>query len=533
MSAGHTHNFLSGHNLSNNQSIGLRPSFLWEPSDKLKISAFVDYEHENDYSSGYHAFGQGSVIAGDNAISSSPWASFENTDGSNRRTSVAAQFRADLEESYGTLTSISSYRRLDATYIDDGDSGPLLENNDSQNLSKEFEYSEELRLTSPSGQKLEYVAGLYYSYENLFKAITLGFNGTILSQYLSVLTHGLLDDQTVEQDDHTQSIAPYGEAKYHFTDQLALTVGARYTVEQKNGFTQHLGATTPFYGAAYFLPWSHSWSAFTPRVIGEYTPTHSLLFYGSVSTGFQGGGFSYTPATIAAAAIPLKPETTTSYEVGAKVHLFDNRLTINADGYWADTKNLQVRSLQGATYTLTNAALETVRGIEVESSFIPFHNAQIGLNYAYTDAFYASFPGCTSGGANCTGNYVPGNAPNDVKLLLDYRWDLGESGTIAAHLDDEWASKVQVNVLNSADQFGGLHSAKNGILNGSLTYAPINGQWKLELWGKNLTNQWVEQGGNYYFYFLTVAEFTAGDRFAERGTVSPPRQFGATLSYKF
>ena len=363
---GYMHNYITGHNLSDQKSFSLRPSVLWEPNDHLKVAAFVSYGHENEYAAGYHAYGQGSLVAADAAISTSPWASFQDVDGSEKRDSFAAQVRGDLEESFGTLTAISSYRSLDAHYVDDGDNGPLPANNNSINASKESEVSEELRLTSPSGRRFEYIAGFYFSYENIQKGITFGFNGTNPDYFLSVLTKGALDNQTALGDVHTYNYAPYAEGKFHVTDQIALTAGARYTVEDKSGFTDHIGSS-PFYGGAFLANFAHNWSDLTPRAILEYTPTHSLLFYASVSTGFKGGGWSLTSTSAAAAVKPLQPETSTSYELGAKVHAFDNRLSLNLAAYEADTKNVQVRSLVGPVLTDTNAGGLRVRGVEVES----------------------------------------------------------------------------------------------------------------------------------------------------------------------
>ena len=119
--------------------------------------------------------------------------------------------------------------------------------------------------------------------------------------------------------------ALYAEGKFHITDQIAVTAGGRYSVEDKSGYTDHIGAS-PFYGAAFNAQFSHTWSRFTPRGILEYKPNKDLLFYGSVSTGFKGGGWSLTSTSAAAAVKPLQPEDSTSYEVGSKVHLFDNRV---------------------------------------------------------------------------------------------------------------------------------------------------------------------------------------------------------------
>ena len=533
---GYMFNVLTGNNLSDQKSYSIRPSIRWQPTDDLSITAFVQYNHENMFSSGYQAFGQGSVIANDKAISSNPWDIFQNVDGQNRRDIVATQVRADWQQPIGTLTSLTSYRSLDAYYKDDGDSGPLPSNTNSINASREFQFSQEFRLTSPSARRLEYVAGLYYSFENLRKAISFGFNGTIPGQFLGVLTGGKLQNETVTGDAHVLSVAPFAEGKFHFNDQLALTVGARYTLEDKSGYTKHANGSV-FYGAPFDVDFSHTWSAFTPRGILEYTPTEGLMFYGSVSTGFKGGGWSLTSTSAAAAVIPLAPEKSTSYELGGKVQLFDHRLSINTAIYQADTRNLQVRSLVGPVLTDTNAGSERVRGAEVETVATPFSGARVGFNYAYTEAKYEKFKGCAAGGVDCSGNTVPFVPKNDLKVFADYRWELGDSGSLNAHVDDQWASETEVTPINY--RLGGQPLArpftkKNGILNASLTYEPRNGPWRLQVWGKNLTNEWyMAAPSNYYFYFLTTAEFAAGAREVDRGVINPPRQIGATFSYKF
>jgi iron complex outermembrane receptor protein len=528
---GYMHNYVTGNNLSDQRTFAFRPSLLWAPRDDLKVSAFLSYVREDEFSSGYYAFGQGSVIAADQAISKSPWASFQDVDGVNHRDIFAGQVRADLTKSFGTISAITSYRTLKANYVDDGDSGPLPANNNSINASREFQFSEELRLTSPGGRRLEYVTGLYYSFENLKKAITFGFNGTLPGYYLGTLTGGTVANQTAVGDAHVTSVAPYAEGKFHFTDQLALTFGARYSVEKKDGYTTHIGSS-PFYGAAYSAQFAHTWTSFTPRVILEFKPRDGMLFYGSVSTGFKGGGWSLTSTSAAAAQIPLQPETSTSYELGAKLRLFDNRLSMNLAAYQADTKNLQVRSLVGTVLTDTNAGQERVRGIEVETVLRPFHGAQLGVNYAYTDAKYSSFHGCAAGGVDCSGKTVPFVPRNDTHVFAEYRWEM-EAGGLIAHIDDQWADKTQVSPLNN-QQPAVPFTAKRGIMNASLTFEPAHAPWTLQLWAKNLTNKWsMAAPSNYYFYFLTQAEFTAGAREVDRGVVTPPRQVGGTFSYRF
>jgi iron complex outermembrane recepter protein len=529
--AGYMHNETTGNNLNNQNNFALRPSFRYDFSSDLSVTGFVNYYHEHQYADGYHDFGQGARVASYNAISSGPWDVFQDIDGESRRDIDAAQVRVDWTQSYGTLTSITSYRSLHASEMDDGDATPEVLNYPSVNSNKEHAFTQEFRIVSPSGQKFEYVAGLYYTYEDLEKSISYGFNGTIFASFISVLTKGVLQHQTVSQDDHTSSPAAYAEGTYHFTDKLSLIVGGRYTDEIKDGYTNHIG-TSAFYGPTFYANWDHSWSAFTPRGILEYKPMQDVMFYGSISTGFKGGGFSIVSTSVAAAQTPLKPEHSISYEVGTKGEYWQRRLTFNLDVYQAVTKDVQVRSLIGPTITDTNAGEQRVRGVELDSLLIPFSHAQIGLSYAYTDAIYTSFPGCAAG-LSCTGHEVPYVPKNSVQAFAQYSFETGTRGTLDARVSDRWASSTQLSALANTP-LAIANTEVRGVLDASLTYRPTGASWKTQLWAKNLTNTWYESTPtNYYFYFLTPQEYAAGLRQTYRGIVNPPRQFGLTFSYNF
>lgn len=533
---GYMYNLVTGNNLSDQKSYAIRPSVRVDLSEDLRLTAFVQYNHENMFSSGYQSFGQGSLVAASKALSDSPWDIRQDVDGNTRRDIFASQVRLDWEQPLGTFTSLTSYRTLDSFYRDDGDSSPLPMNNNSINDSEEFQFSQEFRLTSPSGQRLEYVAGLYYSFENLKKSISFGFNGTVPGQILGAFTGGKLQSEVVTGDAHVTTVAPFAEGKFHVNDQVALTVGARYTIEDKNGYTRHANGSV-FYGAPFDVNFSHKWESFTPRAILEFTPQDGMLFYGSVATGFKGGGWSLTSTNPTAAVTPLSPEKSTSYELGSKLQLLDRRLQVNVAAYQADTKNLQVRSLVGTVLTDTNAGRQRVKGVEIEAVAQPTDGLRVGVNYAYTDAKYRSFKGCAAGGVDCSGNRVPFVPKNDIKVFGDYTFDLGDSGSLTAHVDSHWAGVTEVSPTNYSG--GGQPLAKpftnkKGIVNASLTYEPEGGRWRAQLWGKNLTNEWyMAAPANYYFYFLTTPEYVAGLREVDRGTVNPPRQVGATLTYKF
>jgi iron complex outermembrane receptor protein len=552
---GYSQNRTTGTFLNDQNSWALRPSLRFQPNENLDILLQGYLFHEDQYPTGYKSVGQGGVVAANKAAEDNPWDVFHDDDGEYRRDIYLLQGRVDYQTPIGELTSITSYRNLDSYYADDGDSSPLPMSLNSLNKSREFQFSQEFRLTSPSDQKFRYVVGGYYSFENIYKLIHFEFNGTVPGSRLGAMhclspasagyvgcpvapalygptNYGPLFIQDVFGSSHVKSYAVFAEAEYDFTDTLTLTVGGRYTILDKSGYTTHDGFSL-FYGSPYAVKVDDKWDAFTPRVILDWRPTDDLMFYGSYSTGFKGGGWSLTSTNAARAVIPLEPEDSTSYEIGAKTQFFDNRVTINVALYRADTENLQVRSLENGVLTDTNAGVLRVQGLELEASATPIDGLTLGVNYAYTDAFYKEFKGCAAGGVDCTGNAAPFVPEHDVTVYGSYGFDLDGGSRVTFKADAKWASEFPVGPLANQPLVEGL-TGKKGILNAAVLWESPDDLWAVQLWGKNLTNEWsYTAAANYFFYFLTNAEFVGGAREVDRGSISPPRQVGITLTRKF
>lgn len=528
---GYNHNRTTGTYLSKQKSLALRPTFTWEASDRLTVKFLGQYFHEDGLPAGYRSVGQGTVQAACDAIRKNAWDVCHDVDGHNKRTIWLGQIRADLDLGSADLTSITSYRYLDTSYVDDGDSSPLPANSDSLNASHEKQVSQEIRVASSGDSKFQYVGGAYVSYENLQKVIRFAFNGTLPGSRLGTLTGGQLQRQTVTGISKVTSAAAFLEGKYNFTDQLAVTVGGRYTIEHKTGSTVHDG-TSVFYGPAYSVTdLRDTWRAFTPRAVLEFKPRPGLLVYGSVSRGFKGGGWSLTATSPTLARVPLKPEHSTSFELGTKARFFD-MLDINLAAYHAETTNLQVRSLVNGVLIDTNAGKLRVKGVEAEMALQVTPELRLTTNYAYTDAIYASFKGCAAGGVDCTGNPGQYTPKHDVTVGANYRVDVGD-GELNFNATAQWASAFPVGPLENQPIAEAL-TDKNGFINASIGYTFPDRATRILVWGRNLTNKWsFTSAANYSFYFVSQAEFAAGAREVDRGPINPPRQLGITLTRSF
>ncbi|WP_232476128.1 TonB-dependent receptor [Flavisphingomonas formosensis] len=539
---GYQKNLMTGHDLADNRVASVRGSLTWEPTDRLRVQASASYTNRWGRGDGPVAYGPGAIAA---AVRAATGGDLHKTllddDGRTRRKIFAGLVRLEYRTDIGTISSITGYRSLKASLNEDADGGPLPSNFPSLNTNDEKQVSQEFRFTSNWGGRFSLLAGVYASYEDLAHAIGFGFNGTLSQTYLSVLTKGLYLQQTVDSGIKNRSIGPYIEGKYKITDTLSFTAGLRYSYERKSGYVSHVGSS-PFYGAPYYqkLPGPNSgtdhWDAFTPRFILNYTPERDMMFYASVSKGFQGGGWVMTKTNAAAAQIPLAAMTTWSYEIGTKSSFFDHLLTTNIAAFLADTSNLQVRSLVQGVLNDTNAGKQRVKGVEVEAVLRPVRGLSLGVNYAYTDSYYSKFEGCAVG-VSCTGNKTPFVSKNDFTFLIDYDHELANGGTLAFHFDDQFASPYQL-APNNLQKIAVPLTRRRNVANASLTYTPPGGRFDIRLWARNLFDkQYISNGLNYNFYLASPSEVSAAGGLSgidvERLTVAPPRTIGITATMRF
>lgn len=542
---GYQHNMVTGNYLADNKVGSVRGSLRWQPDDKVDVVTSISYLRRRGYGDGPTIVGDGSLAASVEARSGGNLHKvFLDDDGFTRRTIWTGLINISYDAGIGKFSSITGYRSLKARVAEDADGGPNPMNAPSLNTNDEWQLSEELRFTSDWGGPFSLVAGVYFGYEDLNHAIQFGFNGTDPSLYFSKLNGGLYTPgQIFEGQIENRSFGPYAEGKYELTPQLSVTAGLRYSYERKTGYTRHIGSS-PFQGGAYRqdLPANDdaidSWHAFTPRFILQYKPATGSLIYASASKGFQGGGWTFNVRTPAAAATPLKAQTTWSYEVGAKTDLFDRLATINVAAFLADTSNLQVRSQVNGVFQDSNAGALRAKGVEVETTIRPAEGLSLGINYAYTDAYYKKFTGCTAGGLDCTGNPSPYTPKHDFTALADYDVMLGNGGRITFHADTKFASAFELTPTRGGQRAVPLTKRKN-VANASISYTTPGGGWDIRLWGRNLFNkQYVTNGLAYNFYHVTAAEVAAtpgglGGLDVERVTIAPPRSIGLTFTARF
>jgi len=352
---------------------------------------------------------------------------------------ASAQVDYSLPAGY-SLTSITGYRYSNRSNFYDADFAPFnfADVNGGRSLATNF--SQELRLTSPTSQRFDYVVGLYYYSSRTRGQIgQIGYfaNPTIDTSVIPAAQQVLASDAQ-SSDVHAKDYAVFGQGRFHFNDQLALILGGRYTrdelsLEYEESGLDHSLPLRGFYPASGFP--TNSYIGFpgpyvTPCVTTAVLParpncfpaihqstsndnfswratlqddlTPDFMAYATVARGYKGPGFS--ALTITASNIVnnqvdqrIRPEIPTSYEIGFKSQFLEHRLLLNADVFHTTYKNFQAQvstpTPNGFVSIVHNAGEVTTKGIEAALVAKLTPELTANLQASYVKARYGDFPG--------------------------------------------------------------------------------------------------------------------------------------------
>jgi iron complex outermembrane receptor protein len=476
-----------------NEGKNIRARFKWEPIDRITFNLIGDYSRV-DLQGG------------------TPWTIYHDTPGSPIATRLAAcgvvvdqdndkgctdgktsqhdtawglSGQADFRFGDYTLTSISAFRHFSQAGVgQDADSIPInfINQNDSPTSINNF--SQELRLTSPSHGLVTFVAGLYY------------FDSTISSaNYQSGFPAGdiygipALSSIPVGQDTFTRSslnsYAAFGEATVNLTSRLRLLGGLRVGHEQVDARTTHV--LTGFAGY-YTLPGPFSASVGDSYVSykggAQYDLSHAIMAYATYTRGYKGPSVN-DQATTTAVALIVHPEIPHNIEGGIKTSLFAGRLTANLAVYHNRVTDFQAQFFDPTTaqYVFANAPKLVTKGISLDVAGRPIQSVTLNAGVLYNDARYGSGyvvqcsqqqtaaqgctlppPGVTSnrGTTDVGGRQLIGAPRWKVTASAEYHHAIGEKleGYVAA--DVVYQSKIYfdaaydpLDTVNGAALFGG------------------------------------------------------------------------------
>jgi outer membrane receptor protein involved in Fe transport len=495
------------------------------------------------------------------------------------------------------LTSITAVRNWKQTGGADVDGtfadilyAPGLKNDPNPGSTKFQTITQELRLAG-STDKLNWLIGGFYSREELGLHVRTVTYGTQYEQYINQLFGGALSPvftgrplgQTFVtgqgQDDlynqKEEGFALFTNNSYKFTDQLELTVGLRYTWEDKdlNSFWSNTdggvgcatalaraaaaGGPVPANGALIraggllasgpyqVLCATSNSPAFgrvrdndqhlsehkltgTAKLAYRFTP--ETLVYASYARGYKAGGFNLdriasTVQTVAGQPTApvldtsFKPETVDSYELGVKNTLLNRTLLLNLTGFYQDFNDFQLNAFNGLVFSVASVPKVVSKGVDADFLwFTPVDGLSISGGVTYAETYYPK----------STPLFLGANLPGS-RLSLAPMWSGSLGVTYERKLTDGLIGRVAVNAksVSSFNTGSDLDPVKNQpgytLVNARIGLSSEDKAWAVEAFAQNLFDDTYYQVG-----FNSVLQSGGYSAF-----LGQPRTYGVTLRYTY
>lgn len=521
---GYVTNIADGRKFSDRDRYILRGQLLFQPTDRTSLRLIADYA-EKDEACCAPLYGTQSAattrLGALGAIIPPANDYYASLDG---------KLSAELEQSglvailnhdlgWGKLQITGSTRRFESLDSQDGDATTLRVSSIDDVVIKDETSSIEAQLSGTYG-RVDWLFGVYAFRSKLHNGQSQTFGPDAGRAYNALAPAANPAFYPVGAGDVLFSFDQKGDGQSIFThniinvtDDLRLTVGARYLREEKDGYGFTLSDGGRIYGPGDVLP--ARCRAPTPAglaralcpvnpiggsfedeaatgVLGlAYDISDDILTFASVSTGYKAGGIN--AARDARGAPPLnplsvngtfQPEKVIAYEAGIKTQWFDRRLTLNATAFYMEFTDLQVqiRDVVTNAFTVTNAGSVVSQGVELEALARPVQDLTLGTNLAIVDAQYGSDltdPSLRSRHLGQSPRYV-------AQGFITYERDIGA----------DWRALGTVNA-----RYLSTYNANTTLLPGNVqpSYTTVNARLSFShdakgltigVWGNNLTDEY-------------------------------------------
>ena len=388
--------------------------------------------------------------------------------------------------------------------------------------------SHEIQVSSDSDGPLNYVAGFYYLEADSF------------------ITSGPIQPFTVTHEAEAQAL--YGELTYNFNDNWSMTLGARYTEEDKN---MESYSWPPVVGDADRIAGNTDPSALQMAATPEFSDDNLTyraviqrnfskgMAYASYSTGFRSGGF-FNRGTTPAEVEPYESEEVDSIEIGLRSNPTENT-QLNLTYYTAEYNDMQLPVITPASFPecgkggaaedaagitcsfIKNVGETSMDGIEVEGIWMPTSALTLRAALGTLDASYDTY--------DYNGEDISGRA--ELLYAPELTWSLGAEhvsqafgGDLIFTLNYSYQDDVYTQTpwaIYDPATFPKITIDSWESLDISATYLRNTdvGTFKVIVYGTD-----VLEDGNRVQRRYTTGSFTWAE-------LAPRQQFGITIGYEF
>lgn len=534
----------------------IKTQLLWEPSDQFEARIIIDYTEKDEsccpatYSflgptvPALMALGGNPVISadGDVGVNDAPFEEVEE---------FGITILASWDLGFADLETVTGIREFEVERGQDVD----FSNVDIYmlgNTTEEFDsWSQEIRLVGAT-DNLDWLVGVIYGEEDIESGgrfLELGSQG---AQYLGIIITGspdaflpILDPGmglagTYDQD--AEFWALFTHNTWHINDQLGLTIGLRYSEEDKKGATvinktgvaDTVGENWPCgslpiptfcQNAGYSL--SRTDEETTGTIKLSYAFTGDITGYVSASRGYKSGGFNLDPTAykldgagnVLADSREFDAEITDIYEIGLKTTLLDGSLTLNFAIWDGEIEDFQLNTFEGAFFTVNGVPEVETRGIEFEYNWYVNETVRFSGGITNIDTRYGSNAGTAIGKPGLDGARLT-NAPE---------WQASTAMFIEGPVNDEWNYLLNLNWFhrgehNTGSSLGPLKfQGAYNLVNAKFGFRSTDDKYEAVVWVNNAMDT----------EYKTVV-FNSVSQAGSRSTfVGEPRIAGVTLKANF
>ncbi len=459
-----------------------------------------------------------------------------------------ASLTATYDFSFATLKATGSYwtRTTDQSQ----DASEALENNTQallglttpppfypvlyQEVDRSRQFSSEVRLASRGSGRLNWIAGVFYSYEKSVYDVTNESVAIVTNAAINLNTPATLTNNPTGiifnafNPYRVKQYAAFGEAGYQVTDTIKATVGIRWykfktNVDERQSGLLATGDATPV-----ITQFSQSESGVNPKFNLSYQPDKSLTVYATAAKGFRPGGINLPIPQNLGCGITKEnyiSDSIWNYEVGEKLRLFNGAAQINASLFYIDWKNVQQSINQSCGYPLTvNAGKARSYGSELEITAKLSDALTISVSGAYTNSKLSnvdpSIVAVTASQPISLQNGSPVlNTPNFTSSAsITYRTPINDSLDFVATGSNSYVGKL--NDISYRRIIVPNHDIVNFRL--GVEHKP----WSVFAFVDNVTNVHAILSTNNTSFAWVVPS-------AVRGSVNRPRTIGLTIASKF
>lgn len=433
---------------------------------------------------------------------------------------LSAIFNWDISDAL-SFTSITAFRKLDGAFGADIDSSPLVYDQTTFTMDTE-QWSQELQLNGELGI-FSYTVGVYFYNEEATQEDFVPIAGGLIQ-----VAGGNFQE--------TDAIAIFGETNIEVTNDFSITLGMRYTEEEKEVLLDQRSLNPEFFIATGFpeaafpredqtylgpeAPQKLEFDNTSIRAGLNWQINKDLFTYVSFSQGFKSGGITtrltapFNPEIAIGGLnnLTFNEETVDSYEIGFKGSFFDNHVRFNAAVFKNNFDDIQIVVQRGITPANENAGAAEITGVEIDFEALLTEDLNINFAFGLLDAEYTEL------------NELVGLDPNSLELpntpdmtaSVALNWHLTESFSL--NVNYSYTSEVYNDFENTAE----LKADSSAILGASIKYSSPEEKWSVTGGVTNLTDE-----------RRLISGFDAGALDFVIGSYNRPREMYLTVGYNF